>query len=77
MTTVLSAGPVIIEICGQGPVTAPPVWRPSPPFVSIQRPWSRKQLSNFEWFAVYECLTETWLEFVFIDKVVFIYVFLK
>ena len=24
MTTVLSAGPVIIEICGQGPVTAPP-----------------------------------------------------
>ena len=39
VTTV--AGPVIIEICGQGPRHRPPVWRrrPSPPFV--QCPWSR------------------------------------
>ena len=54
MTTV--AGPVIIEICGQGPRH-----RPLPPCVEEALPAfcpvplvARKQLSNFECFAVYE-----------------------
>ena len=74
VTTV--AGPVIIEICGQGPRHRPPVWRrrPSPPFV--QCPWSRGSNYRILNASLYRFDR---LEFfgVCVEKAFFIYVFLQ
>ena len=76
MTTV--AGPVIIEICGQGPRHRPPCVEEEalPAFCPVPLV-ARKQLSNFECFAVYEWWQNPDLSLGMCRKSVFIYVFLQ